>query len=144
MKEDTWTRKVLHRYAEWTRGRANTTQCSPVLGVIAAIVVFAIIVYTYREVIITTVETAIFAALGTAAFAGVLMLTVSTLRWYRKRAKLMKANPSAGVALATVESPATVDDVTAISREADWLADAGSELVFDKEGNLRAKTGPAS
>ena len=72
------------------------------------------------------------------AFVSVIALLVSTLRWYRKREKLMAARPDAAVALATATSD---KDATALSEEADWLADAGSELVFDKDGNLHAKTG---
>jgi hypothetical protein len=136
-ERDTWTR----RYADWCRKQGSTTQCSPALGVAAGIVVFAAVVYIYREVIITTIEVAALAAAGVLTFGVVLAVTISTLRWYRKRAKAMAADPSGATALATATGDA---DVKAISREADWLADAGSELVFDKEGNLHAKTGPVS
>ena len=134
-------RQLSHRYAEWCRRRGGTLQCSPALGVIAAIAAFGIVVYVYRQVIITTIEVALFAAAAAAVFTGAVAFAISTFRWYRKRAKLMAADPSGAVALAT----ATDDkDVKEISREADWLADAGSELIFDKEGNLHAKTGPKS
>lgn len=132
--KDTWT----FRYAEWCRRRGGTLQCNPVLLIPVAIVVFGAMVYVYRQVIITTLITAVLAALAVTAFVSVIALLVSTLRWYRKREKLMAARPDAAVALATATSD---KDATALSAEADWLADAGSELVFDKDGNLHAKTG---
>ena len=137
LKPDTWTR----RYADWCRKQGGTAQCSPALGALAAILVFGAVVYVYREVIITTILTALFAAAGVVALLAVLAVTVSTLRWYRKRQRAMAADPSGAVAVETVTDD---EDVRAISREADWLADAGAELVFDSEGNLRAKTGRKS
>ena len=136
-RRDTWTK----RYGDWCRRRGGTLQCSPALGVIGALLVFGVVVYVYRKVILTTIEVALAAAIGSAIFAGVLILTISTLRWYRKRSKAMAANPSGATALATMTDDV---EVSAISKEADWLADAGSELVFDKDGNLHAKTGPKS
>ena len=133
--------KLLSRYADWTRRRGGTLQCSPALMVLAAIVVFGAVCYVYRQVIITTIETALFAAGATVAFGAVVVVTVSTWRWYLKRQKAMAAEPSGAVALATATDD---EETTAISREADWLADAGSELVFDKDGNLRAKTAKKS
>ncbi len=133
-ERDTWT----FRYAEWCRRQGRTTQCNPVLLIPVAIVVFGVMVYVYRQVIITTLITAVLAALAVTAFVSIIALLISTLRWYRKREKLMAARPDAAVALATATSD---KDATALSEEADWLADAGSELVFDKDGNLHAKTG---
>jgi len=132
---------MLRKYADWTRRRGGTLQCSPALGVLAGLVVFGAVIYIYREIILTTIEVALIAAASVAVFAGVLMITISTLRWYRKRSKAMAANPSGATALATMTDDV---EVSAISKEADWLADAGSELVFDKDGNLHAKTGPKS
>jgi len=133
-EEDTWTK----RYADWCRKQGSTAQCSPALGVLAFLVVFGCVVYVYREVIMTTIITAVLAAVGVALCVGAVAFTVSTLRWYRKRSRAMAADPSGATALATATSDA---DVEAIGAEADWLADAGSELVFDKDGNLHAKTG---
>lgn len=133
-ERDTWTK----RYADWCRKRAGTAQCSPALMIIGLIVVAGAVIYVYRQVILTTLITAVAAAVSVALLVGAVALTVSTVRWYRRRAKAMAAEPSGAVALATATDDA---ETTAISREADWLADAGSELVFDKDGNLRAKSG---
>lgn len=136
-EEDTWTK----RYADWCREQGRTAQCSPAFGVIGILAVLAAVIYVYRQVIMTTIITAVFAAVGVAVFVGAIALTLNTLRWYRKRARLMTADPSGATALATATDDA---DVKALSAEADWLAGAGSELVFDKDGNLHAKTGPTS
>jgi ethanolamine utilization protein EutP (predicted NTPase) len=101
-------------------------------------VVAGAVIYVYRQVILTTLLTAVAAAVSVALLVGAVALTVSTVRWYRRRAKAMAAEPSGAVALATVTDDA---DTAAISAEADWLAGAGSELVFDKDGNLHAKSG---
>ena len=132
--------KLLSRYADWTRRRGGTLQCSPALGVLAALVVSGAVIYVYREVILTTLITAAIAAVSVAVFGFAVTFTVSTLRWYRKRQRLMAADPSGGVALATAEVPAaTLSDVEAISREADELAEDGMELVFTSDGSLKAK-----
>lgn len=128
-------------YAEWTRRHGATLQCNPVLLIPAVLVVIGVIIYVYREIILTTILTAVLAAVGVAVMVGALALTLNTLRWYRRRAKLMAADPSGATALATATDDA---DVTAISAEADLLADKGMELVFDKDGNLHAKTGRSS
>jgi len=133
-ERDTWTK----RYADWCRKQGSTAQCSPAFGVLAILVVMGAVIYVYRQVIMTTIITAVLAAVGVAACVGAVAFTVSTVRWYRKRQKLMAADPSGATALATVTDDA---DVAAIGAEADWLAEAGSELVFDKDGNLHAKTG---
>jgi hypothetical protein len=132
-ERDTWTK----RYADWTRKHGSTLQCSPALGVLAFIAVSGVVIYIYRKVILTTLITAVAAAVSVALLTGAVVLTISTVRWYRRRAKAMAADPSGAVALATVTDDA---DTAAISREADWLAGAGSELVFDKDGNLHAKS----
>jgi len=133
-ERDTWTK----RYADWCRKQGSTAQCSPALGVLGILVVMGTVIYVYRQIIMTTIITAVLAAVGVAVFVGAVAFAVSTWRWYQKRQKLMAADPSGAVAIQTVTDDA---DVKAIGAEADWLADAGSELVFDKDGNLHAKTG---
>jgi hypothetical protein len=132
-ERDTWTK----RYADWCRKQASTANCSPALMVLGMIVVAGAVIYVYRQVILTTLLTAVAAAVSVALLTGAVALIVSTVRWYRKRSRAMAAEPSGAVALATATDD---EEATAISREADWLADAGSELVFDKDGNLRAKS----
>lgn len=136
-EKDTWTK----RYAAWTRRNGGTLQCSPALGVLAVIVVFGAVIYVYREIILTTLLTAVAAAIAVSVFAGAIAVTVSTFRWYRKRSRAMAVHPSGAVAVSTL---ADDENVKAISKEADWLAAQGSELVFDSEGNLHAKTAKKS
>ena len=131
--KDTWTK----RYADWCRKQGSTAQCSPALGVLAFIVVAGAVCYVYRQVILTTLITAALAAVSVAVLGFAVAVTVSTTRWYRKRQKAMAAEPSGAVALATIAGD---EDTAAITKEADWLADAGSELVFDKDGSLHAKS----
>jgi hypothetical protein len=132
---------MLHRYAEWTRRRGRTAQCSPAIGALAALLIFGAVIYVYRQVILTTIITAVLAAVGVTLIVGSVAFIISTLRWYRKRTKLMAASPDGSTALVTATDDA---DASAIGAEADLLASAGTELVFDKEGNLHAKTGRTS
>jgi len=137
-ERDTWTK----RYGDWCRRQGRTAQCSPALGVLGMIVVFAGVIYVYRQIILTTIMTAVLAALGVALMVGAVALTVNTVRWYRKRERAMALDPSASAALDYL--PDRDLDRETLRREVDWLADAGSELVFDSEGNLHAKHGTDS
>lgn len=133
-RKDTWT----ERYADWCRRQGSTAQCNPVLLIPVFLVIVGCVIYVYRQLIITTILTAVLAAVGVAVFVGAVALTLNTVRWYRRRVRLMAADPSGATALAS----ATDDtEVAAISAEADLLASEGMELVFDKDGNLHAKTG---
>jgi hypothetical protein len=121
---------------KWMLRQSTQMNCSPALGVLAIIVVMAITCYVYRQVILTTIETAVLAAVGVAVFTGVIAVTISTLRWYRKRQKAMAADPSGATAMATL---ATDKSVAQISAEADLLAQEGTEMVFAPDGSLHVK-----
>ena len=82
---------MLHRYATWTRKQASTAQCSPALAAAGFIVVMAAVIYVYRQVILTTIITAALAAVSVAVFIGAIALTISTIRWYRKKAAAERA-----------------------------------------------------
>jgi hypothetical protein len=126
----------MKRYAAWTRKQASTAQCSPALGVLAMIIAFAVTVYIYRQVILTTIIDAVAAAVGIAIFTGAVAVTISTIRWYRKKEKKVQAE----IISSTMEPVPTTDNAEqAISDEADWLA-SGVELAFSPDGKtLKAK-----
>lgn len=128
---------MIHRYAQWTRKQASSAQCSPALGILALIVAFAVTVYIYRQVILTTILDAVLAAAGVAVFVGTIMVTVSSIRWYRKRQRAVKAEivSSTMEPLPDTWTKTTDDaDTAAISAEADWLASTGVELAFSPDG----------
>src|SRR4249920_1043876 len=85
-KESSGMKGMLHRYATWTRKQASTAQCSPALAAAGIVVVMGIVIYVYRQVILTTIITAALAAVSVAVFIGAIALTISTIRWYRKKA----------------------------------------------------------
>lgn len=127
---------MIHKYARWTRRQASSAQCSPALAVLGCVITFAVVVYLYRQVIMTTVIDAVLAAVGVAVFTGAIAVTISTIRWYRKREKPVTAE----IVSSTTESiPDTwtkvADDAetAAISEEAEWLA-SGVELAFSPDG----------
>lgn len=123
--------KIIHGYAQWTRRQASTAQCSPALAILGLIAAMAITVYIYRQVIMTTIITAVLAAVGIAMFTGAVAVTISTIRWYRQRDKAVTAT----IVDSRLEPlPATDDSVAAISDEADWLARGGVELAFSPDG----------
>ena len=109
------------------------------------IVAFAIVVYVYRQVIMTTIIDAVLAAVGVALFIGGVALSISAFRWYRRQHRALKAE--AVVVDSKLEPPDTwtrrrTDDeeVAAISDEAEWLA-SGVELAFSPDGKkLVART----
>jgi hypothetical protein len=139
---------MLHRYATWTRKQASTAQCSPALAAAGFIVVMAAVIYVYRQVILTTIITAALAAVSVAVFIGAIALTISTIRWYRKKAAAerarMVAAPVTMVPSWPTEARVTDDaEAAAISEEAEWLA-GGVELAFSPDGKTlvsRDKTG---
>lgn len=135
---------MIGKYANWCRKRASTAQCSPVLGVLGILVVVAAVVYVYREVILQTLLTALLAIVAVAAIVALGALTLSTVQWYRRRARRLAA---AIPAPATAEpqdtpnwpgQPTTDEEAKALSDEADWLA-SGVELAFGPDGKLKAK-----
>jgi len=133
---------MLHRYAEWTRRRANTTQCSPALAAGGVLIAFAIVCYVYREVILKTVEVMVVAITGAVIVAGAVALIVSSLRYYRAHAAILRAEsepvPDTWTRYAE-PATTTLSDEEAITAEADWLA-SGVELAFGPDGKtLKAK-----
>lgn len=127
---------MIRRYAQWTRRQASSAQCSPALVLLGCIAAFAVVVYVYRQVILTTIEDAVLAAAGVAVFTGTILVTISTLRWYRKRQRAVTAE----IVSSKLESipdtwTKTTDEVEvkAISDEAEWLA-SGVELAFSPDG----------
>lgn len=127
---------MIHRYAQWTRRQASSAQCSPALGILALIAAFAVTVYIYRQVILTTILDAVLAAAGVAVFVGTIMVTISTIRWYRKRQKVVTAQIiDSKMEPTDIHWPKQTDDaeVAAISDEAEWLA-SGVELAFSPDG----------
>jgi hypothetical protein len=94
----------------------------------------AAVIYTYRQIIMTTIIDAVLAAVSVAAFVAVTATVISTIRWYRRKAAADRADaatePMPIGKLATV----TDDEAAAISREADWLAAEGVELAFSPDG----------
>jgi len=132
--------RLLHRYAEWTRRQAGTTQCHPAFVVAGVLLAMAITAYIYREVIYQTLLAAVAAIAIVAAVAACTAIIVSTVRWYRRQPRTA---PAVATALAepVLEDEVTDEDVRALSREADWLADEGVELAWSPDGkSLRAKT----
>jgi hypothetical protein len=135
---------MLHRYATWTRKQGSTAQCSPALAAAGIIVAMGIVIYVYRQVILTTIITAALAAVSVAVFIGALALTISTIRWYRRKTADERARMAAPVTMVP-KWPAETDDkeTAAISDEAEWLA-SGVELAFTPDGKslvARDKTG---
>jgi hypothetical protein len=99
------------------------------------VVCFVIVVYIYRQVILTTVITAVIAAVSVCVLVGAVALTLSTIRWYRRQ----QARYQQIVAGAAEPIVAADTDAAAISDEADWLA-TGVELAFSPDGkNLVAR-----
>lgn len=137
---------MMKWYIDWTRRRARTANCSPVLGVLGILAVAAVVVYVYRQVILDTLLTALLAILAVTAIVALGALTLSTVQWYRRRArKLAAAIPAPATAdpedIHWPAPKATMDaDEAAISEEADWLA-SGVELAFGPDGSLKAKGG---
>ena len=110
-------------------------QCSPALAVAGLILCAGIVIYVYRQVIMTTVITAVIAAVSVCVLVGAVALTLSTFRWYRRQQARYR-EIAAGEVPAIV---ATDTDAAAISDEADWLA-TGVELAFSPDGkNLVAR-----
>lgn len=137
--------RILKRYADWCRKRASTAQCSPVLGVLGVLAVMAGVIYVYRQVILDTLLTALFAVLLLAATVAVGALTITTVKWYRRRAAALAAAIPAPATAEPQDTPnwpgqSTDADEAAISEEADWLA-SGVELAFGPDGSLKAKGG---
>ena len=142
---------MIHRYAEWTRKRASTAQCSPALAILGCLVCFGIVVYIYRKVILTTLIDALMAAAAATVFVAVVAIVVSTLRWYRKSQKVAKATilssttePMPALAADGDTWTKTTDNAAqaAITAEADWLAAEGVELAFSPDGKtLKVKKG---
>lgn len=121
----------MRRYAEWCRRQGKTAQCSPVLGVLGILFVMAVVIYTYRQIIVTTIIDAVLAAVGVAIFVATIAVTISTIRWYRKKSAVPRAEI---ISSETVPIKPTTDaDTAAISDEADWLA-SGVELAFGPDG----------
>ena len=146
---------MIGKYADWCRKRGRTMNCSPVLGVLAILVVAAVTVYVYREVILQTLLTALFAIAAVCAIVALGALTLSTVQWYRRRARKLAAAttapadaevqdtpnwPAKDAADWAMNKPSTDADEAAISEEADWLA-SGVELAFGPDGKLKAKGG---
>lgn len=127
---------MIHRYANWTHKQASSAQCSPALAVLGLVAAFAVVVYVYRQVIMTTVIDAVLAAVGVALFTGAVVLTISTIRWYLRQSRARAATVTiVDSKLEPVDwpTPATDADVAAISDEAAWLA-GGVELAFSPDG----------
>jgi hypothetical protein len=136
-------KRMLHGYANWTRKQASTAQCSPALAAAGLVVAIGIVIYVYRQVILTTIITAALAAVSVAVLIGALALTISTLRWYRRKAADEHARMAAPITMVPswpTEDRVTDDaDAAAISKEAEWLA-SGVELAFSPDGKtLKAK-----
>jgi hypothetical protein len=129
----------MRSYAAWCRKRGATAQCNPVFMVIGVIVAAVIACYIYRQVIIDTLLFGLL-VIGTAAATGAAVaLAVSTVRWYRERARVERARLA--VPVTAEPETATLADEEAIEAEADWLA-SGVELAFSPDGKtLKAKTG---
>src|SRR4249919_894173 len=106
-KESSGMNGMLHRYATWTRKQASTAQCSPALAAAGIVVVMGIVIYVYRQVIMTTIIDAVLAAVGVALFVGAVALTLSTIRWYRRKAAEERARMAAP---RTYEVPEPTDD----------------------------------
>lgn len=134
MRQDTWTK----RYANWTIKQGSTAQCSPALAAAGLVVCAGIVIYVYRQVIMTTIITAVIAAVSVCVFTGAIALTISTLRWYRRQAARQREAMAAPVTMvpAWPGEHRTADDADAkaISDEADWLA-SGVELAFSPDGD---------
>jgi len=135
--------RMLHSYAAWCRKRAGTAQCSPALAAAGCLVVLAAVIYVYRQVILTTIITAVIAAVSVCVLVAAVAVTLSTLRWYRRRAADERARMAAPVTMVPDWNPADRvsddADAAAISEEADWLA-SGVELAFSPDGKtLKAK-----
>lgn len=113
------------------RKQGRSAQCSPALGILGIIVAAGIVCYVYRQVILTTLITAVLAAVSVAVLIGTVAIVLSTLRWYRRQPKEAKlpADPQ--------DWPAPTEE-EAIERDADLLA-SGVELSFDPDGNLKVK-----
>lgn len=127
---------MIHKYAQWTRRQASSAQCSPALAVLGCVVAFAVVVYIYRQVIMTTIIDAVLAAVGVAMFVGAIAVTISTIRWYRKRSRAVTVEiVDSKMAAPDTWSRRRTDDaeVAAISDEAEWLA-SGVELAFSPDG----------
>jgi len=124
------------------RRLSSQMNCSPALAGLGMLIVIGAVIYVYRQVIMTTIITAVLAAVAVAVFTGAIAVTISTLRWYRRKSKEL------AVATVTIAAPdtwtkeeeeVTDADVAALSAEADDLASAGTELIFDNDGNLHAR-----
>lgn len=126
---------MIHKYARWTRRQASSAQCSPALGVLGMFVAFAIVVYIYRQVIMTTIIDAVLAAVGIAIFTAAIAVTISTIRWYRKHQKVATVEIlDSKLAMPDTCTKVTDDaETAAISDEAEWLA-SGVELAFSPDG----------
>ena len=136
-------KRMLHGYAAWCRKRAGTAQCSPALTAAGLVLCLGIVIYVYRQVIMTTIITAVIAAVSVCVLVGALALTLSTIRWYRRKAAEERARMAAPVTMVPswpVEDRVADDaDAAAISKEAEWLA-SGVELAFSPDGKtLKAK-----
>jgi hypothetical protein len=133
---------MLHSYAAWCRKRAGTAQCSPALAAAGILLVLGIVIYVYRQLIITTIIDAVLAAVCVCVLVATVAVVLSTLRWYRRKAADERARMAAPVTMVphwpAEDRVVDDDDAAAISKEAEWLA-SGVELAFGPDGTLKAK-----
>jgi hypothetical protein len=116
-------------------GNANSP---PALGVLVIVAVAGYTIYRFRQAIITTVELAVLSIVCVAGLTAVIALTVSTVRWYRRRAAAqpirMLAVPVRPGVPAQEPAAAIEEPVQTIAAEAQWLAAEGTELAFSPDG----------
>jgi hypothetical protein len=133
----------MKRYAEWCRRQGASAECNPAVMVLGLLVAAGVVIYIYRQMILETILVALLAIAAVSVSVGLAVLTISSVRWYRrKRREAVAAIPAADTWTApnaaewAMNRPAT--DAAAISEEADWLA-SGVELAFGPDGKLKAK-----
>ncbi len=141
---------MIHRYAEWCRRRAGTAQCSPALIFLGMFLALGIVIYIYRQVIITTVLVTLIAVGSVALTAALVAVTLNTIRWHRRRTIAHQlALQNAGT---TVPAVVDVDGVRVIDgrvvdekaartmeAEAGWLEADEVDLSMGPDGKLKVR-----
>lgn len=129
----------------WMYRRCGQANASPAMFVLGLLIVLAITVYVYHEIII---QTLIYLAEGIGlilAITGGIAIAVNARRYQKRRTQRAIASalteagdPAASQVIDGHLEPTVLPDRTAMERTARRLADGDVELFFDADGNLRS------
>jgi hypothetical protein len=141
----------------WMVRRSTRLACSPSAVIFGIFIAAGIVVYVYREVILRTIELALFATLTIALMTGVTALALQVIRYRRRVMAEIAGQGAAGqktivrqaepelvaIPASAVQQPSTqaseqkvTGEADAMAAEAGYLDASEVELSMDKDGKL--------